>query len=269
MKSILNYFNFLCSFIYVYIYSYFGYIINYNTAKINQDIYVSLTTIPSRSNTLLYTINSILNQTVLPGKIYITICKSPLREKNIKYKIPKIVYQHSIIEVITKDKDNGPIDKLYGGLLRCKKPNDIIITIDDDSIYHNKMIQKILYWSNLFPECCIGSIGRQKYDRKLFGYNFEKHQKVIMLEGYGGVGYKKKFFNLDDINTEKLSKEIKFNDDIYISYLLKKKKIPLILINNGIKEPLTYSLFTKNTNPLWMTNEGKGYYQKCIDILNI
>ena len=47
------------------------------------NIYISLTTISSRSKNILYTINSILNQTVLPFKIYITICNTPLREKKL------------------------------------------------------------------------------------------------------------------------------------------------------------------------------------------
>ena len=228
-----------------------------------------MTTIPSRSKNITFTINSILKQTISPNKIFITISKKSLREQNINYEIPSNILNHPLIEIIISDKDNGPINKLYGGILKCQNKDDIIITVDDDSIYNRYMLENIYNYSKTNTKKAIGTIGRIEYKKKIFGYDYDIPCKVKLLEGYGGVGYRKEFFNINDINTDKLSKEIIFNDDIYISYILQKKNIELLLVPSKIKEPITYTIFTEKTNPLWKQNENNGLFDKCLKTLKL
>lgn len=263
----LEYLILIYDYIIIYLISTFNFLIKNKNKKNN--IYVSLTTIPSRSKNIIYTINSILNQTVNPQKIFITISEKNLREENINYQLPDIIKNHPLIEIITSEKDNGPINKLYGGILKCKHEDDIIITVDDDSIYNRNMIQNIYDQSKIYKEQVIGTIGRIEYNQKIFGYNNSIPCKVKLLEGYGGVGYRKKFFDIKDINTNGLKKEIIFNDDIHISYILKNKGIQLFMIPSKIKEPITYTIFTEKTNPLWKQNENSGLFNKCIKTLKL
>ena len=265
----IYYLLFLYDFIIIYIKSILHSTINYGINKKENNIYVSLTTIPSRSKDIIFTINSILNQTIIPNKIFITISKNNIREKYINYKIPDEIKKNPLVEIIEIEKDNGPITKLYGGLLKCNHENDIIITVDDDSIYNRYMIENILNYSKKYQNQVIGTIGRIDYKKKIFGYDFIKPFKVRLLEGYGGVGYRKKFFDIKDIDTNNLPKEVIFNDDIYLSYLLKNKDIELIIVPSKIKEPVTYTFFTEKTNPLWNENENNGLYDKCIKTLKI
>ena len=263
----LSYFIFIYDYIIIYIMSFMRLLIKNRNTKNN--IYISLTTIPSRSKNILYTVNSILNQKINPQKIFITISTKNLREENINYQLPDVINNHPLIEIITSEKDNGPINKLYGGILKCKNDNDIIITVDDDSIYNRNMIKNIYEQSKIYKEQVIGTIGRIKYNKKIFGYNQKIPCKVKLLEGYGGVGYRKKFFNIQDINTSGLEKEVIFNDDIHISYILKNKGIDLIMVPSEIKEPITYTIFTEKTNPLWKQNENNGLFNRCIKTLKL
>jgi hypothetical protein len=261
------YIIFLYDFLVVYFYSMVGKLIK-NTHK-NNNVFISLTTIPSRSKNIIFSLNSILNQTIIPQKIFITISKKNLREQQIDYQIPEIIKKYPLIEIIIIDKDNGPINKLYGGISKCEYNDDIIITVDDDSIYNRYMIENIYKYSQKYKNQVIGTIGRIDYNTKIFGYYTRKPIEVKLLEGYGAIGYRKKFLSLQDINTDNLSKEIIFNDDIYISYLLKKKNIKSIMIPSNIKEPITYTIFTEKTNPLWKQNENNGLFKKCLQTLKL
>ena len=263
----IYYLIFFYDFFIIYITSILGILKNVNKKK-GSNIYVSLTTIPTRSKNIIFTINSILNQTIVPKKIFITISEKNIREKNIDYEIPKIIKNNSLIEIIQIEKDNGPINKLYGGLSKCQN-EDIIITVDDDSIYNRYMIENLYNYSQKYKNQVIGTIGRIEYKKKIFGYHFNIPCKVKLLEGYSGVAYRKKFLNIEDIKTEKLTKEVIFNDDIYISYLLKNKNIELIMVPSKIKEPVTYTIFTEKTNPLWKQNENNGLFDKCIKTLKL
>ena len=263
----MNYIIYIYDFIIIYIMSLFGIIYNPNP-NTNTNIYISFTTIPSRSKNIIFTINSILKQTIIPNKIFITISKNNFREQNINYEIPEAIQNHKLIEIIILEKDNGPINKLYGGLLNCNEDEDIIITVDDDSIYNRYMIETIYNYSKTNNTNVIGTIGRINYESKIFGYNYDKPINVKLLEGYGGIGYRKKFLNLEDINTNGLNEEIILNDDIYISYILSKKNIELIMIPSKIKEPITHSIFTEKTNPLWKCNEN-GVFNKCLKTLKL
>lgn len=264
----LYYILFFIDYLIIYILSIFKKIIIKNNTNIG-NFYVSLTTIPSRSKNLLFTINSILNQTIIPAKIFITISKNNIREKNLKYDIHNKIKNHSRIQIIEIEEDNGPINKLYGGIINCKNDDDIFVTIDDDSIYHRYMLENLYNSMVKYKNKAVGTIGRINYNQKIFGYSSLKDIKVKMLEGYGGVGYRKKFFTLQDIDTKGLQKEIIFNDDIYISYILKNKNIDLVLVSSQIKEPLSYTIFTRNTNPLWIQNEDNKLFNKCLHKLKL
>ena len=263
----IYYILFFIDYLIIYILSIFKKIINKGSNVDN--LYVSLTTIPSRSNNLLFTINSILNQTIIPKKIFITISKNNIREKNLKYNIHNKIKNHPLIQIIEIEEDNGPINKLYGGIINCKNNDDIFVTVDDDSIYHRFMLENLYNSMIKYKHKAIGTIGRINYNQKIFGYSSFTDIKVKMLEGYGGVGYRKNFFTLRDIDTKELQKEVIFNDDIYISYILKNKNIDLILVPSQVKEPLSYTLFTRNTNPLWIQNEDNKLFNKCLQTLQL
>ena len=103
-------------------------------------IYVSLSTIPSRIKNLTKSVESLLNQTQKPDKIFINI---PYKYKRFSEvvedsEIPK--FKSRNIE-ITRCQDFGPGTKLLGSLEKLKK-NSLIILADDDNIYEDYMIEK-------------------------------------------------------------------------------------------------------------------------------
>jgi len=179
-------------------------------------IYVSLTAIPQRIKNLSKSVDSLLNQTKKPDKIFINI---PFKYKRFNEtvdinQIPK--FDNNIVEIIRCD-DCGPGTKLLGSVDKLKK-NSLVILADDDHIYENYMIEKFFYFHSIAPNNA---------------YSFYVHPLGSFGVGQGADGFAINTNYLDGIKIfydkiVKNYKELFLYDDLWISYFLyffKKNKI--------------------------------------------
>ncbi len=179
-------------------------------------IYVSISTIPPRIKNLEKSVESILNQTLKPDKIFINI---PLKYRRFKEiikddQIPN--FKDTIVEV-TRCEDYGPGTKLLGSLHKIKK-DSLVILADDDNSYENYMIEKFYYFHKVAPDNA---------------YSFYVHPLDNFPIGQGADGFAintnalkgvKNFYD----KVVKDHKELFLCDDLWISYFLyhiKKNKI--------------------------------------------
>ena len=179
-------------------------------------IYVSLSTIPDRISNLDKSINSLLNQSQKPDKIFINI---PYIYKRFKKKINESeipTFDENIVE-ITRCEDCGPGTKLLGSINKLKK-DSLLILADDDNIYEDYMIEKFYYYYKLYPDNA---------------YSFYVHPLGNFGIGQGADGFAINTNYLDGIKNFydqiiKDYKELFLYDDLWISYFLyffKKNKI--------------------------------------------
>ena len=179
-------------------------------------IYVSLTTIPQRVKNLNKSIESLLNQTRKPDKIFINI---PLKYKRFeeiinKDEIPK--FDDNTVE-ITRCEDCGPGTKLLGSLNKFEK-NSLVILADDDHTYEDYMIEKFFYFYSKAPNNA---------------YSFYVHPLGNFGIGQGADGFAINTSHLKGVKNfydkiVKNHKELFLYDDLWISYFLyffKKNKI--------------------------------------------
>ena len=179
-------------------------------------IYVSLSAIPQRIKNLSKSVDSLLNQTKKPDKIFINI---PFKYKRFNEtvesnQIPK--FNNNIVEV-TRCEDCGPGTKLLGSIDKLKK-NSLIILADDDHIYEDYMIEKFFYFHSIAPNNA---------------YSFYVHPLGNFGVGQGADGFAINTNHLDGIEIfydkiVKNYKELFLYDDLWISYFLyffKKNKI--------------------------------------------
>ena len=179
-------------------------------------IYISISTIPSRLENLNESVQSLLNQTRKPDKIFINI---PYKYKRFgetieDNQIPK--FDSSIIEV-TRCEDCGPGTKLLGSLNKLKK-NSLVILADDDHFYEDYMIEKLFYFYSKAPNNA---------------YSFYVYPLENFPVGQGADGFAINTNHLTGIKNfyDKVVKDYKelfLNDDLWISYFLyffKKNKI--------------------------------------------
>ena len=179
-------------------------------------IYISISTIPQRLKHLNESINSLLNQTKKPDKIFVNI---PYKYKRFSEtiednQIPK--FDSSIVEV-TRCEDCGPGTKLLGSLNKFEK-NSLVILADDDHTYEDYMIEKFFYFYSKAPDNA---------------YSFYVHPLRNFGIGQGADGFAINTNHLKGIKNfyDKIVKDYKelfLYDDLWISYFLyffKKNKI--------------------------------------------
>ena len=179
-------------------------------------IYISISTIPPRLKNLNESVNSLLNQTKKPDKIFVNI---PYKYKRFSEtiednQIPK--FDSDIVEV-TRCEDCGPGTKLLGSLNKFEK-NSLVILADDDHVYEDYMIEKFLYFYSKAPNNA---------------YSFYVHPLENFPVGQGADGFAINTNHLKGVKNfyDKVAKDYKelfLHDDLWISYFLyffKKNKI--------------------------------------------
>ncbi|KAJ3068930.1 hypothetical protein HK102_007035, partial [Quaeritorhiza haematococci] len=113
----------------------------------SERVVVSLTSFPGRLERINDTIHSIANQSRKVDRILLSI---PWEVKRVKVpaELPPIVKEleeeFKGILKIKRTEDYGPSTKLLGALLDEKDPETIIITVDDDTIYHRDMVLSLV-----------------------------------------------------------------------------------------------------------------------------
>lgn len=183
-------------------------------------VIISFTTLPSRIESVKYTISSILSQTYRVDEIRLYIPQKT--RKNSTYTIPKWMQnlQNTIPQFKIKicDKDWGPGTKIIPAILEEKNNDVYIIYLDDDMIYHHKTIETLIYYSNIYSKCAVGNS---------FAWSF----KFKIFTGFSGVIVKPSFFNISKLlSVQNFPDAVIYNDDVYISGLL---------CENGIKRVCT------------------------------
>lgn len=186
------------------------------------NIYISLSTIPSRIKNLKPVLNSLLNQSLRPTKIYINIPHSYKRFKNTKIVIPDFIKNNNNVEIYYVKQDYGPATKFIGSLFNNNiKNNDFIVITDDDLIKDHNWLFKL--------------VNNHKNNR-ITSFVEKKLGKGIIW-GYMGYIFKKNILNLKEILKffNEVEEQCFFVDDHWLTAYCNYKKIPIynIPIKNG------------------------------------
>lgn len=215
----------------------------YLTRPKKENIIISLTTIQRNIKFIQPTIKSLLNQSIRPRIIYLNVSFDI--DEDYLLKLDKL----GIIKINRLKTDYGPATKLFPCLINNEiNPETIIIYLDDDMIYNNRLIEHLYKYHNKFPDkaLCISGINIDHKNRKLIFNLLDQDVKPIdIMEGYNGCLIKRSFFPLsvDDIlNFKNVPKEAFYVDDVYISGLLSKFNIKKIKIPYIINLPIFSNL---------------------------
>lgn len=188
--------------------------------SIKSPVYISITSIFNNQNILLQTLQSIIKQTKKPDKIFLYLSEEPyildtgFKDKKITdTTLLTFINDNSIID-INWVKNTGSYRKLLP-LLKDKWDEDcIIITIDDDNIYHPNLIENLIndYYEK---QCVIGYRGFTPLFDKFENFDYLKRDKLQNISlynfptGKGGILYKPNFFHT--------TKNLIFNDKLYLN----------------------------------------------------
>jgi hypothetical protein len=226
-------------------------------------VIATLTTIPSRMENVHITIESILNQTIKPDEVVLSIPTHSIREEK-DYELSdevKKLSDEGKITLLYCDEDYGPATKLLGVLKReidldyTEDREPILITFDDDKRYHNNAIHNLL--SSDLIECgvVVCRKGSRIYmvdedhpfhtdknsgilERIYNGADESSVRRVDVLFGTGGVAYRPSYFDHDVFDYKAENEDFPevsafFVDDIFLSGYLAEKDVNIVVASFG------------------------------------
>lgn len=208
-----------------------------------REVIATLTSIPARMDYLHYTVETILAQDYPADRVVLSIPKHSKRLKGEKYKISKEIQKlvdEGKIELL-RCEDYGPATKLLGVLKRemgkSKDTEPIIITFDDDVMYHSNAINNLLDSDDVENGSVVCRKGAVLYKSDVpWGYEeslgtcvfLKKKTRVDILFGCGGAAYRPSFF--DDRIFEHEVDGAFYVDDIHISGNLARNGVDIYVL---------------------------------------
>ena len=229
----------------------------------NNEIIVSMTSHPGRINKIKLALDSIFAQSVQPDKILLWLSNSEFenKEKDLPQYLLDLVKEKKLI---IKWCNNLKPHKKYFYVLQ-KYSNSIIITVDDDLIYDNDLIECLLNSYLKYPNA-ISAMRTHLMKRN--GKNFDKYAKFLLeqniiinkpsmsLLATNGAGalFPPNIINFDYFD-EKLITELGINcDDLFLKLYETISDVPVVQPRKFnkleyIPDTQNDSLWTKNRLP--------------------
>ncbi len=232
-----------------------------------KQIIVSLTTYGKRIFEVFLTIESLMQQTIKPNKIILWLSKEQESER-----IPQsLTLQCNRGLEIKYYKDIRSYKKLIPTLIQY--PNDVIITVDDDIVYHYDFIENMVQSYINSPNCIFATIVKEMVlcgkDNIVNYKNWNIRQDCFKSLtnfpiGCGGVIYPPNCFDEEIFNERIFMSLCPFGDDIWFKAMSLKKNILCASVPSGIHQR------TFIDNPHWknkgltLINIGEGKNDKQI-----
>ena len=214
--------NKICDLVVKYVYPRAKKELNQNQRK--ERIIISFTTIPSRVSTLCVSLKSIFNQTMMPDKIILWITEEEKDKGNIEKILSAEIDKGLEIRYV---HDVRVHTKYYYAMKEF--PNDLIVTIDDDILYPENLIEELWKAHNDYPNMiiaqrahemtfCDGKIDVYKH-WKMLAPGCKNDNKNLIATGVGGVLYPPNSLYKDWIKPDLFLKICPFADDIWLKIM--------------------------------------------------
>lgn len=211
--------------------------------KRHKKIIISLTSYPARLNTLHLCIKSLMNQTYKPDKIILYLGEDTKRSDIGSDLIELKDYG---LTIITDVENLGPHKKYYYAIKEY--PNDIIITVDDDVIYDELLVESLIDSYNKYPNCVSArrvhkiltdSIGKiRPYNSWQWNCkNILDPSKELFATGVGGVLYPPGCLNSEVFNKDNIKKLCMNADDVWLKFMEIMNDTAVAWVNSYINHP--------------------------------
>ena len=204
-------------------------------------VILSLSTIPSRliadyDEGIKSNIDSLINQSYEDYEIHLNVPKI-LKTTGEKYIIPEwilnLAKDNPKFKIFDNLEDIGPLTKSFYTVQRCTDPEDILIIVDDDLVYHKDLVKEQVENQTKFPGKIVGYDGlrsREPFFNDQRDYYFTANYRtscVDILQHYKSISYKRGYFKEDFEEFINQHPE-QWNDDLLLSAYFSTKKIDRI-----------------------------------------
>lgn len=224
----------------------------------NPFVIVSLSTVPERLNDNIYGVYGV-------EKCLKTLCEQSYKNYEVHFNLPEFSKVTNIPYIIPdwliklqniysnlkiyRTEDFGPPTKIVPTIMRVEDPDNIIIAVDDDLIYHKDMVQEHVNHHSEIENAAFGYDGRDSQNEPKYNHLrdcwvncVERPTLVNWFQNYKSGSYKRKYFEYDFF--EHFLDKTKC-DDLLLSFYLRYKGIKLLIM------PYKPDLDKINTNEKW------------------
>lgn len=196
---------------------------NYKSKKLANDVIVSLTSFPGRIDKLWIVIETLLRQTYKPEKIILWLAESQFDSvTDLPLKLQRQVKRGLEIRFCEDLKSHK---KYYYTMVNY--PNNIVITVDDDTFYPENLVENLFLTSRKFPKsiCCnlghtmtFNSDGQiAPYNNWSFGANDSKTPSDFLVPiGCEGILYPPKSLNKNVFDKIQIKELCPLADDLWL-----------------------------------------------------
>ena len=185
--------------------------------------YICLSTIPSRFKHIEDTIETLVNQSRLPERIILSIPRYYKRFKDTtitEEQIKELSDKYPLLQVHRCDHDYGPATKFLGAL-EIIPSNSYALLVDDDILYHRHLLKSFIEKT---PRGYSSSMNVYNLP-----YSLLTTRTFRIGQGYKGffipTSVKDDIFKFYDLVKDEPG--VFFDDDVWMSFFLNKKGIPI------------------------------------------
>lgn len=204
--------------------------------KEGRRVIVSLTTVPARIDKVWITVESLLRQKEKPDRILLWLAEDEFRD----VPIPKMLKMQEKRGLEIRYCNNlRSYKKFYYSMLEF--PDDYVLTVDDDSIYSERMIREMLTVSGLYPNCIISNRAHKirADEQGLFEYlrwhSYDDRRNISETPSYqnfftgnGGVLFPVRLLDKVIFNQNAFLEIAPTADDAWLNFAAWKSKIKVV-----------------------------------------
>lgn len=240
LRNILILLNCFATNIYAFIY--------YNTTRIksdennkvcnfvNNEVILTLTSYPKRMQKLPFVLESIFRQTIKPNRVLLWLADEQYSDKE---KVSRFLKKYIKQGLEIRYCDDLKSHKKYYYSIK-NNPNSLVITIDDDIIYPENLIERLLNCYSENPDCIIANRAhKMTYDagNKLKPYSMwemlapgERGPSLdLFATTGGGCLFPPNILPMEAFDKEVITKCCMYADDVWIKCLSYYKGVKVVL----------------------------------------
>lgn len=225
------------------------------------EVIVSLTSFPPAIPFAVKAIESILHGSVLPDRLVLYVTLSEFADGKLPAELVALTEANPVFEIRNYDRNIRSYRKLIPALIDF--PEAVIVTLDDDILYHRHLLRDILLWHERYPRAVLANRAKKiKMGRpyrqwpKYRWYHFVARRIRLgylnLPTGVGGVLYPPHCLKADMLDPDAFTRIAPTTDDIWFWAAAVANGTPVLPIPfghnkpKGLPKPQAISLKTAN-----------------------
>ena len=243
-----------------------------NTLPRKETVVLSLTSFPARIDQAYVAIKSLMRQSVKADRIVLWLAEDQFKDFALPKKFDRLTKRGLRVRYVEDLRSH----KKYYYALQEQKPDELVITFDDDIIYEKDAVKKLIKKHNEYPECIVCNRGHEIEfdDNGLKPYNewkirfeggVETPEMNIMPSTGNGCLYPYGVMPESTFDKELFIRNAYSADDIWMRFNSLENGVFVVRTQKEVATLV--NVFSSQKTALNRVNDGQNENQKTVDNL--